>query len=130
MNTNTQKQFVLQNYILIFSDILALCLSYTLAFITRGILSDFHKNPQYYHLVLSFAILLCIFSYLFLNLNHNFLTRNQFAEFFFVIKYDFLIGAGLGLILFLTQNAQDFSRLAFIYFLVYNFVFTYFFHFW
>lgn len=129
MNTNTQKQFVLQNYILIFSDILAICLSYALAFITRGILSDFHKNPQYYHLVLSFAILLCIFSYLFLNLNHNFLTRNQFAEFFFVIKYDFLIGAGLGLILFLTQNAQDFSRLAFIYFLVYNFVFTYFFHF-
>ena len=62
MNTNTQKQFAIQNYILIFSDILALCLSYALAFITRGILSDFHKNPQYYHLVLSFAILLCIFS--------------------------------------------------------------------
>ena len=31
--------------------------------------------------------------------------------------------------MFLTQNAQDFSRLACIYFLVYNFVFTYFFHF-
>lgn len=129
MRTNTQKQYTLQNFILLFLDIVSICISYALAFITRGILADYYKNPKYYLMVLSFAILLCIFSYLFFNLNRNFLTRGQFAEFFFVLKYDFVIGAGLGLILFLTQNAQDFSRLAFGFFIIYNFILTYFFHF-
>lgn len=128
MHSNTQKQYTLQNFILLFLDVLSICIAYALAFVTRGILSDFYRNTEYYLLILFFAIMLCIFSYIFLNLNHGFLTRSSLAEFFFTIKYDFIIGAGLGLILFLTQNAQDFSRLAFVFFIIYNFIFTYLFH--
>lgn len=128
MHSNTQKQTLLQNCTLLFSDMVSLCISYALAFITRGILSDFHRNSQYYFLILGFAVTLCLLSYIFFNLNHGFLTRNSLAEFFYVAKYDFGIGAGLGLVLFLTQNAQDFSRLAFVYFLIYNFFFTFLFH--
>lgn len=128
MRTSEKKQYTIQNCILFFFDFIAICLSYAAAFITRGIIKDYLKHPRYYLLVLAFAIVLCLLSYIVFDLNAHFATRSRLAEFFFVIKYDFAIGAGLGLILFLTQNAQDFSRLAFIYFLLYNFVLTFLFH--
>lgn len=128
MHTSEKKQYTIQNCILFFFDFVAICFAYAAAFITRGIIKDYLKHPRYYLLVLAFAIVLCLLSYILFDLNARFATRSRLAEFFFVIKYDFAIGAGLGLILFLTQNAQDFSRLAFIYFLGYNFIFTFLLH--
>ncbi|MBQ8189537.1 MAG: sugar transferase [Lachnospiraceae bacterium] len=123
-----QKQNIMQNYTLFFVDLFSICLSYVLAILTRGILVDVKRNTQYYMLILFFAVILCLLSYVLLNWNIQFITRGYLAEFFFVLKYDAALGCGLGLFLFLTQKAQDFSRLAFIYFLIYNFVFTYIFH--
>ena len=128
MSPTNQKQTIMQNYILFFVDLMSICLSYALALITRGIWSDAVTKSQYYLLVLFFAVILCLLSYVLLNWNVQFLTRGYLAELFFVIKYDATLGCGLGLFLFLTQKAQDFSRLAFAYFLIYNFVFTYLFH--
>ena len=79
-------------------------------------------------MILFFAVILCLLSYVLLNWNSGFISRGYLAEFFFVLKYDASLGCGLGVFLFLTQKAQDFSRLAFIYFLIYNLILTYLFH--
>lgn len=128
MSHSTQKQSIIQNYTLFFSDLLGICLSYVLAILTRGIVRDVQRNPAYYMLILFFAVILCLLSYLLLNWNVKFMVRGYLAEFFFVLKYDAVLGCGLGLFLFFTQKAQDFSRLAFAYFLIYNLIFTYLMH--
>ncbi|MGN0132042.1 MAG: sugar transferase [Lachnospiraceae bacterium] len=128
MTPSNQKQTILQNYILFFSDLVSICLSYILAILTRGILKDVRRDTQYYLLILFFAVILCLLSYVLLNWNAKFISRGYLAEFFFVLKYDTTLGAGLGVFLFLTQKAQDFSRLAFAYFLIYNLFLTYLFH--
>lgn len=128
MTHTNQKQTIIQNYTLFFADLMGICLSYALAILTRGIVSDFRRNTQYYMLILFFAVILCLLSYALLNWNAKFISRGYLAEFFFVLKYDTALGCGLGLFLFLTQKAQDFSRLAFAYFLIYNLVLTYLLH--
>ena len=128
MSPTNQKQTIMQNYILFFIDLLSIALSYCLALLTRGIWADAVAKSQYYVLIFFFAVILCLLSYVLLNWNMQFLTRGYLAEFFFVLKYDATLGCGMGLFLFLTQKAQDFSRLAFAYFLIYNFLFTYIFH--
>lgn len=128
MTHTNQKQNIIQNYTLFFADLAGICLSYVLAILTRGIVADVRRNTQYYLLILFFAVILCLLSYVLLNWNAKFITRGYLAEFFFVLKYDTALGCGLGLFLFLTQKAQDFSRLAFAYFLIYNLIFTYLMH--
>lgn len=128
MTPANQKQTVLQNYTLFFSDMISIGISYALAILTRGIVKDFLHATQYYLLILFFAVILCLLSYVLLNWNAGFITRGYLAEFIFVLKYDISLGCGLGVFLFLTQKAQDFSRLAFAYFLIYNMIFTYLFH--
>lgn len=128
MGPTNQKQTIIQNYTLFFADLLSICLSYGLGILTRGILNDVARATQYYLLILFFAVILCLLSYALLNWNAQFITRGYLAEFFFVLKYDASLGCGLGVFLFLTQKAQDFSRLAFIYFLIYNLILTYLFH--
>lgn len=128
MTPTNQKQTIIQNYTLFFTDLLGICLSYGLAILTRGILADVVRATQYYLLILFFAVILCLLSYVLLNWNSGFISRGYLAEFFFVLKYDASLGCGLGVFLFLTQKAQDFSRLAFIYFLIYNLILTYLFH--
>lgn len=128
MSPTNQKQNIIQNYTLFFSDLACICLSYVLAILTRGIVADVRRSTQYYMLILFFAVILCLLSYVLLNWNTKFMTRGYLAEFFFVLKYDIALGCGMGLFLFFTQKAQDFSRLAFAYFLIYNFVLSYLFH--
>lgn len=128
MTPSNQKQTILQNYTLFFADFISICLSYILGILTRGIQEDVMKATQYYLLILFFAVILCLLSYVLLNWNAGFISRGAIAEFFFVLKYDIGLGCGLGVFLFLTQKAQDFSRLAFAYFLIYNLIFTYLFH--
>lgn len=128
MTPSNQKQTILQNYTLFFADLISICLSYILGILTRGILNDVRKDTQYYLLILFFAVILCLLSYVLLNWTADFIIRGTLAEFFFVLKYDIGLGASLGVFLFLTQKAQDFSRLAFVYFLIYNLIFTYLFH--
>ena len=128
MTPSNQKQTILQNYTLFFADLISICLSYVLGILTRGILRDVQKDTQYYLLILFFAVILCLLSYVLLNWNADFIIRGTLAEFFFVLKYDIGLGASLGVFLFLTQKAQDFSRLTFVYFLIYNLIFTYLFH--
>lgn len=128
MFSSDQKQHTIQNFILFCFDLIAICISYALALVTRAIIPEFFKHTQYYCLILFFAIILCLLSYVLLDLNQKYLSRSRLAEFFFVLKYDIVLGAGLGMFLFLTQNAQDFSRLAFLYFVLYNLIITYLFH--
>ncbi len=125
MSPTNQKQNIIQNYTLFFADLACICLSYVLAILTRGIVADVRRSTQYYMLILFFAVILCLLSYVLLNWNTEFMTRGYLAEFFFVLKYDIALGCGMGLFLFFTQKAQDFSRLAFAYFLIYNFIFSY-----
>lgn len=125
MSPTNQKQNIIQNYTLFFADLACICLSYVLAILTRGIVPDVRRSTQYYMLILFFAVILCLLSYVLLNWNTEFMTRGYLAEFFFVLKYDIALGCGMGLFLFFTQKAQDFSRLAFAYFLIYNFIFSY-----
>lgn len=128
MSPTNQKQTFIQNYTLFFTDLFSICLSYFLALITRGIMADVIKDTSYYLLILFFVVILYLLSYVLLNWNIDFFTRDSLSEFFFLLKYNFTLGCGLGLFLFLTQKAQDFSRLAFAYFLIYNFFITYFLH--
>ncbi len=127
MKTEKERLIIEHSTLFVF-DMICVVLSYCAAILTRNIVKDVLRNPKYYAMILIFALVLCILSHIFLNLNERFSARSLMAEFFYVTKYDLFMGAALGMVLFLSQNAQDFSRLAFVYFMIYQFVFVMIFH--
>ncbi|HAF26356.1 MAG TPA: sugar transferase [Lachnospiraceae bacterium] len=123
-----RDQLIIEHLLLSFSDLLCVVIAYAAAVVTRGITGSVREKPAFYLLVLLFALILSVLSHIFLDLDTGFAARSMMAEFFFVCKYDLFLGATMGMILFLTQKAQDFSRLAYIYFLIYQLILCFIFH--
>jgi exopolysaccharide biosynthesis polyprenyl glycosylphosphotransferase len=57
--------------------------------------------------------------------NSSIFKRGYFIEFIAVLKFNLCLLFGLTFLLFITQNAQAFSRLVFIYFFLFNTTLTY-----
>lgn len=128
MSNLTQKQRLLQNYSLIGIECLCIIISYFLAIFTRRIplmnppTRDLYLNTMIY--VLFFHVL----AFFLLDWNVAIFKRGYFVEFVAVFKYNCVLILAFSFFLFVSQTADDFSRLVVLYFYLYNTILTYFAH--
>ena len=125
MSNLNQKQRIIQNYTILGIECLCIILSFVLAVFTRGVSASYRLYAETY-----ISTIICILffhllsSYLF-DWNTAFFQRGYFVEFVAVFKYNSVLILFLSLFLFFSKFAEDFSRLIFFYFFIYNIVFTY-----
>lgn len=125
MSSLQQKQKMIQNVSILFIEMLSICLSYIISLNLKHIINIFHGFSDYYFNILLFIILADILLYLIMDWNSAIFKRGYLIELIAVIKFNLCLILVLAFLLFITQNAQDFSRLVFIYFFFLNTFFTY-----
>ena len=125
MSNLNQKQRIIQNYTILGIECLCIMISFVLAVFTRGISASYELYSETY-----ISTIICILffhllsSYLF-DWNTAFFQRGYFVEFIAVLKYNSVLILFLSLFLFIAKFAEDFSRLIFFYFFIYNTLSTY-----
>lgn len=128
MSNLNQKQRIIQNYTILGVECLCITISFVLAVFTRGVSASYRLYSETY-----ISTIICILffhllsSYLF-DWNTAFFQRGYFVEFIAVLKYNSVLILFLSLFLFIAKFAEDFSRLIFFYFFIYNTLLTYFCH--
>lgn len=125
MSNLNQKQRIIQNYTILGIECLCIILSFIVAVLTRGVSASYRLYSETY-----ISTIMCILffhllsSYLF-DWNTAFFQRGYFVEFIAVLKYNSVLILFLSLFLFFAKFAEDFSRLIFLYFFIYNTLVTY-----
>lgn len=125
MSALHQKQRMIQNTSILIIEIVSICISYILSLNCKRIIFGLHGLSEYYINVLLFIILADILLYFLMDWNSAIFKRGYFIELVAVVKFNLCLLLVLTFLLFITQNAQDFSRLVFIYFFFFNTFFTY-----
>lgn len=125
MSSLQQKQRMIQNTSILLIEMVSIFLSYIISMNIRDIAHGFHGITQYYITILLFIFLADILLYLIMDWNSSFFKRGYFIELVAVLKYNLCLVLVLTFLLFITQNAQDFSRLVFVYFFIFNTLLTY-----
>lgn len=124
----TKKSSVLETYSLIIIDIVAVVLSFLLALKIRfSTISKSGVLDDRTYLVCALLVLISILYGVFTEYNREFFTRGYFVEFVAIFKYEIVMLLMFAAIVFLVQ-AKQFSRLAFIYFALVDFIITYLLH--
>lgn len=125
MENVRRKNKMVETYSILLIDMLSVLAAYWLAiFIRFDIISESYSK-MYHWTVGSYLVMLCLLYTLFLDGNRYFFTRSTGREFYYDIRYTVLLMAGLAVILYLTQQAYDFSRLIYAIFAVTNTVITF-----
>lgn len=129
MSSFQQKQKLIQNTSILLTEIISIFIAYTLSlYLRHRILFFYNKTdltPEYYVAVFLFIVLADILLYIIMDWNSKIFKRGYFIEFVSVVKYNLALLVSVTFILFVTQNAQAFSRLVFVYFFVSNTILTY-----
>jgi len=125
MSSLYQKQRMIQNTCILLIEIVSICISYFLSLYFRGILQHLAIETAYYTNILLFIILSDVLLYFFIDWNKAMFQRGYFVELIAVSKFNLCLVLVLTFVLFITQNAQDFSRLVFFYFFICNTCLTY-----
>lgn len=128
MNNYNQKGYVVESFGLLLIDLCCVIWSYLLAIYWRfGSLKELGNNDV--HIITIFCILLFSVLYQYtVNSNRNFTGRGYYVEMVVILKRNAVASILWGCSLFLFQEAQQFSRLVFGYFIVIDTVLTYFLH--
>ncbi len=125
MNQYNQRNRIVELYCLLAADLLSIVISYALAVLIRfGSLQSLWRGEIHLLVCLCFLLFSTIFSLL-LDWNRGFIKRGYFIEFTTVLKYDGIMVASIGFILFLTKQAEFLSRLTIGYFFLINLILTY-----
>lgn len=125
MSNLNQKQRIIQNYTILGVECLCIIVSFVLAVLTRGVSASYRLYSETY-----ISTIICILffhllsSYLF-DWNTAFFQRGYFVELVATLKYNGVLILFLSLFLFIAKFAEDFSRLIFFYFFIYNTLLTY-----
>lgn len=125
MNQYNQRNRIVELYCLLIADLLSIIISYALAVLIRfGSLQSLWRSELHLLVCLCFLLFSTIFSLL-LDWNRGFIKRGYFIELTTVLKYDGIMVASIGFLLFLTKQAEFLSRLTIGYFFLINFMLTY-----
>lgn len=125
MNQYNQRNRIVELYCLLAADLLSIVLSYALAVLIRfGSLQSLWKGELHLLVCLCFLLFSTIFSLL-LDWNSGFIKRGYFIEFTTILKYDGIMVASVGFLLFLIKQAEFLSRLTIGYFFLINLILTY-----
>lgn len=129
MENIRRKNKMIEIYSVLLIDIVSVILSYTLSLFIRFNVIHQQNYPKQFHLMVgAYIVVLCLLYSLFLDANRNFFYRGWYQEFYYTVRYTVILIVGLVLVLYLTQQSYEFSRLIYGIFAVLNIVITYFAH--
>ncbi len=128
MQNIKRKNKMIETYSLLFIDMVALVLAYTLSLLiyaaTKVELYDRGTHQMGYVYLLLFCVLYSVF----IEGNRDFFTRGYYVEFVAILKYTVTLMIGLVMVMFFTKEIVLLSRLIFAFFAVFNVVITYVLH--
>lgn len=125
MSNISQKQRLIQNYTLLGVECICIVLSFTLAIFTRGVQESWYTFSRSYMMTIAYILFFHLLSYYMFDWNINIFKRGYYVEFIAVFKYNVVLILILSFFLFVTKIADDFSRLVFVFFFIYNTILTY-----
>jgi exopolysaccharide biosynthesis polyprenyl glycosylphosphotransferase len=129
MENVRRKNNMIEAYSVLILDIFSVIISYALSLFMRFRIINYQAYPKEFHLMVgAYILVLCLMYNVFLDANRNFFTRGWYQEFYYTARYTIIVVVGLVVVLYLTQQAYDFSRLIYIIFAVFNTFITYFTH--
>ena len=128
MNQTEKKNKIIELYLLMAVDLIAVYTSYVIAYFLR-----FHtllnlKSDDVHKLVILCLMLSCLVYSFFIDWNRDFIKRGYFVELVAITKYNAVALVVTAVFLFLMKQAEFFSRLVFIYFAIGNEIITLLFH--
>ena len=117
---------MIETYSILLIDMVCVSVSYYLSLFIRFHLIAQEAYPRDYHSMIgAYILILCLMYTLFLDGNRWFFERSNIRELYYTIRYTGIIVVGLVLILYLTQQAYEFSRLVYLIFAIINTVITF-----
>ena len=125
MSNISQKQRLIQNYTLLAVECFCIILSFTLAVFTRGVEESYRIYSRTYITTIACILFFHLLSYYLFDWNTNIFKRGYYIEFIAVCKYNFVLIFFLSFFLYVSKLGEDFSRLVFVYFFIYNILLTY-----
>ena len=126
MDNIRRKNKMIETYSILLIDMVCVLVSYYLSLFIRFDLISKEAYPRDYHsMVGAYILILCLMYTLFLDGNRWFFDRNNLRELYYAIRYTGILVVGLVVVLYLTQQAYEFSRLVYLIFAVTNTVITF-----
>lgn len=128
MSNISQKQRLIQNYTLLALECACIVLSFTFAVFTRGVGESYLAFTRTYLTTIACILFFHLLSYYMFDWNLNIFKRGYYVELVAVTKYNICLILILSFFLFVSKLSEDFSRLVFVFFFLYNTALTYFGH--
>lgn len=129
MENVRRKNKMIETYSILIMDLACVLVSYALSVYVRFHIIHQEQYPRDFHITVgAYIVALCLLYSLFLDANSNFFYRGWMVELYYTVRYTLILVVGLVVLLYLTQQAYDFSRLIYGVFLVLNIIITYFAH--
>lgn len=125
MESIRKKNRMIETYCILLLDVFSAILAYALSLFIRANLDRQVLNQEYNVAIGAYIVILCLMYTLFVDGNRNFFARGYGQEFYYTVRYTFLVMVGLVLILFLAKQVYVFSRIVYILFAVFNTLFAY-----
>lgn len=125
MSNISQKQKLIQNYTILALECFCIILSFTLAIFTRGLEESYLSFSKTYITIIACILFFHLLSYYLFDWNANIFKRGYYVEFIAVLKYNIVLIMIFSFFLYISKMAEDFSRLVFVYFFIYNILLTY-----
>lgn len=125
MENVRRKNKMIETYCILLIDMISVMAAYWLALVLRFDLVKEAYDKSYHATVGAYILILCLLYTLFLDGNRYFFGRDNWKELYYTIRYTAILMLGLVLVLYLTQQAYEFSRLIYAIFAVTNTVITF-----
>ena len=115
-----RKKIIVESYLLLFTDLLSITVSYIIAILIRYGKFSRVMEPEIHFLVYICFLLFCtIYSFL-LDWNRDFIRRGIFVEFMAVLKFNVFMALAAASFLFMIRRGELFSRSVWGYFAVFD----------
>lgn len=129
MENVRRKNKMIETYSILIMDLLCVLVSYAFSVYIRFHIIHVEQYPRDFHITVgAYIVVLCLLYSLFLDANSNFFYRGWLLELYYTVRYTLILVVGLVVVLYLTQQSYDFSRLIYGIFLVLNIMITYLVH--
>ena len=117
--TNSKAK-VLEAYVILIVDILCIIASYYIAALLRyGNVKVLYRYDLY-KIIFAMIIIFCLLYTTMVNVSKDFVKRGFLVEFIVVTKYNIIMIVVIGSALFMLKEADNFSRLFFMFFIITN----------
>ncbi len=126
MENVRRKNKMIEAYSILLIDLLCVLISYGFSVYIRFHVIRQEQYPRDFHITVgAYIVALCLLYSLLFDANSNFFYRGWLRELYYTVRYTLIIVVGLVVVLYLTQQSYEFSRLIYSVFLALNIVITY-----